>query len=81
MSATKNIHGNAHLSPRLRVRDFLPYVRIGVLLTAARVSLSGGCLRAVEDGGTTLTSEPVSTRKWVWVCKFLMKNRRLGHWP
>ena len=76
-----DIHGNVCLSPRLRVTDFLPYVRIGVLLTAARASLSGGCLRVVEDGRTTLTSEPVSTKKWVCVCKYLMKNRRLGHWP
>ena len=43
--ATMNIHGNARLSPRLRVRDFLPYERIGVSLTAARVSLSGEQLR------------------------------------
>ena len=42
--ATMNIHGNARLSPRLRVRDFLPYVQIEESLTAARVSLSGGCL-------------------------------------
>ena len=66
-SATMNIHSNACLSPRLRVRDFLPYMRNGVSLTAARVSLSGGCLRAVEEGGTTLTSEPVSTKKRVCV--------------
>ena len=44
-SATMNIHSNARLSPGLRVRDFLPYVRIGGSLTAAKVSLSGGCLR------------------------------------
>ena len=59
-----NIHDNARLSPRLRVRDFLPYVRIGVSLTTVRVSLSGGCLK---EGGTTLTSEPVSTKKRVCV--------------
>ena len=69
-----NIHGNARLSPRC-VRDFLPYVRIGVSLTAAMVSLSGGCLRVVEEEGTTLTSEPVSTKKRVCICKYLMKNR------
>ena len=78
-STTMNIHGNARLNPRLSVRDFLPYVRIGVSLTAARFSLSGGCLQAVEEGGTTLTSEPVSTNKRVCVCKSFMKNRRLGH--
>ena len=35
---------------------------------------------AVEEGGTTLTSECVSTKERVCVCKSLMKNRRLGHW-
>ena len=68
MSASMNNHGNAHLSPRLRMRDFLPYVQIGVSLTAARVSLSGGYLRAVGEGGTMLTSEPESTKKRVCVC-------------
>ena len=61
-SATMNIHGNARLSPTLRVRDVLLYVRFGVSLTAARVSLSCGCLQAVEEGGTTLTSESDSTK-------------------
>ena len=32
-------------------------------------------------GGTTLTSELVSTKKWVCVCKSLMKTKQLGHSP
>ena len=34
------------------------------------------CLRAVEVGGTTLTLEPVSTKKRVCVCKFLKNKKR-----
>ena len=61
-----NNHEKGRRRPRLRVRDCLPYVEMGVALTAVRVSLSGERLREVE--GITLTSEPVSTRKRVWVC-------------
>ena len=46
-----------------------------------RSSLWARCLRAVKEGGTTLTSEPVSTKKRLCECKSLMINRQLGHWP
>ena len=32
-------------------------------------------------GGTTLTSKSESTTKRLCMCKSLMKNKRLGHWP
>ena len=51
------------------MRDCLPYIEMGVALTAARVSFSGERLREVE--GITLTSEPVSTKKRVWVCAIM----------
>ena len=57
-----NIHWKVRRRPRLRVSERLPYVGIGVSLTAIRVSLSGVCLRSEREGGMTLTSEPVSTR-------------------
>ena len=56
-------HGNECLSPRFKVTDRFPYVRMGVSLTAVRVSLSGVCCRSHGVGGMTLTSEPVSMRK------------------
>ena len=39
-----------------------------VLLTAVSVRGSGVRRRSEKEGGTTLTSEPVSTRKEVLVC-------------
>ena len=59
--------GKGQRRPRLRVRDRLPKVRIGVSFTAMTVSLSGGSRRSVGVGGMTLTSEPVSMRKRVCV--------------
>ena len=44
------------------VSERLPYVAMRVLLTDVRESLSG-CRRSAEEGGRTLTSDPVSTRK------------------
>ena len=64
-SAMMNIHWKVRRRPRLRVSERLPYVGIGVSLTAIRVSLSGVCLRSEREGGMMLTSEPVSTRKHV----------------
>lgn len=40
-SAIRKIQENEQRRPRLRVRDRVPYVEIGVLLTAVSVSLSG----------------------------------------
>ena len=71
------IQGSDLLSPRLRVRERWPYVRIEVLFTAVSESASGERLRSVTVGGITLTSEPVSTRKCLLVCASLTKNRRL----
>ena len=62
------IQGKDRRRPRLRVRDRLPYVQIGVSFTAIRVSLSGKCLQSGGEGGMALTSDPVSTRKRVPVC-------------
>jgi len=62
MTATMKIQEKEQRSPRLRVSEQVPYVEIGVLLTAIRASLSGGCLRLCVEGGTTLTSDPVSTK-------------------
>ena len=70
-------HGNERLSLRFKVRDRFPYVRMGVSLTAVRVSLSGVCCRSRGVGGMTLTSEPVSMRKLIHKLLSLTKNRRL----
>ena len=43
-SATINIHCKLRRRPRLRVIERVPYVEIGVSLTAIRVSLFGVCL-------------------------------------
>ena len=67
-SAIMKIQGRDRRRLRLRARDRLPYVGIGVLFTAMRVSLSGGCFRSEGEGGMTLSSEPVSTRNCVPVC-------------
>ena len=66
-SAMMKIHGNDRLSPRLRVSERFPYVPMGVLFTAVRVSLSGERWRSAGEGGMALTSDPVSTRKRVCV--------------
>ena len=80
-SAMMKIHGSNRLSPRLRVSEHFPYVRMGVSFTAMRVSLSGERQRSVSDGGMALTSDPVSTRKYVCVLGSLTKNRRLRGGP
>ena len=56
-SAMMKIQGSVRLRPRLSVRVRLPYVRIEVLFTAVRVSVSEAC-RSVPEGGMTLTSKP-----------------------
>ena len=61
-SATMNIHGKTRWSPKLRVRDCLPYVGIGNPLAASRVNSVAREVRFI--GGIKLTSAPVSTRKW-----------------
>ena len=64
-SAMMKIQEKDWRRPRLRVSDCLPYVRMGVLFTAIRVSLSGECLQSGGEGGMVLTSDPVSIRKRV----------------
>ena len=46
-----------------KVHSGVPYVAIDVLLTACRLKLSLWRLRSEADGGITLISAPVSTRK------------------
>ena len=62
-SATMKIQGSDRLSPRLRVIERFPYVRMGVSFTAMSVRLSGVRRRSAGEGGIALTSDPVSTRK------------------
>ena len=52
-SAMMKTQGKGRWRPRLRLRDRLPEVRIGVSFTAMRVSLSGGCRQSVGVGGMT----------------------------
>ena len=46
-----------------KVSSCVPYVTIGVLLPAYRLTLPLWCLRPVAEGGITLISASVSTRK------------------
>ena len=55
-SAMTKIHGNDRL--RLRVRDRLPYVEMGVSFTAMRVSLSGGCLQSEGEDDAKKCQDP-----------------------
>ena len=48
-----------------------------MLFTATRVSLSGGCLHLEKEGGITLTSNSVSTKKCVPVHVSVTYKRRL----
>ena len=75
------IQGSDRLSPRLRVSERFPYVRMGVSFTAMRVSLSGERRRSAGEGGMALTSDPLSTRKRVCVLRSLTKNSRLREGP
>ena len=52
------------------MRDRCPYVRMGVLFTACSVR-GWEWWRLEAVGGMTLTSEPVSTGKEVFVCASL----------
>ena len=69
-SAIMKIHGSERRRPRLSVRERCPYVRMGVLFTACSVR-GWERWRSEAVGGMTLTSEPVSTRKEVFVCASL----------
>ena len=52
-------------------------MRMGVLFTAMSVSLSVVLLRSAVEGGMTLASDPVSTRKGVCELLSLTFKRRL----
>jgi hypothetical protein len=55
VSARMKTHLKVRRSPRLRVRERVPKVGIGVLLTAWSVRSERGCRRSLGDGGRTLT--------------------------
>ena len=74
-SAMMNIHGSDLRSPRSRVSERCPYVRIEVLFTAVSARGSGERRWSAGVGGMTLTPEPVSIRKRVWVCASVTKRR------
>ena len=63
VSATTKTQRKMRRMPRLSVSERVPKVRIGVSLTACRVRMDCGRLRSAEEGGTTLTCAPVSTKK------------------
>ena len=54
-SALMKIQGSDRLSPKLRVSERFPYVRMGVSFTAMRVSLSGERRQSAGEGGMALT--------------------------
>ena len=58
-----NTQEKGRCSPKSRVSERLPKVRIGVLLTAVRINLSGEGRESERERGMTLTSEPVSIKK------------------
>ncbi len=75
-SAIIKIQRKVLRKPRLRVNERVPYVAIGVPLTAESVKPS--CLRRRSErvGGSTLTCAPVSTRKESLLERSVMCNRR-----
>ena len=79
-SAIMKIHVNDRLSPRLRMSERFPYILMGVSFTVMRMSLFIAHLRLVGEGGMTLTSEPVSTRKCVWFHHLQKIGDRVEGW-
>ena len=80
-SARMKIHRNVRRNPRSNVCDRVPYVAIGVRLTAWRLKLSCRCVRSMREGGRTLTSAPVSTRNLKPDGRSVTYNRRLSGRP
>lgn len=76
-SATTKIQGRERLSPKFRVRDFLPNVGICEPFAAWRLNESWGRFLSAGVGGRTLTAAPVSTRKVRWFVESCMCRRRL----
>jgi len=64
--ATTKTQGKGRRNPKLSVRERVPYVGIGVWLTAVRANSVVGCLRSCVEGGITL------------LCKIGDYVRRLG---
>ncbi len=60
--AITKIHRKVRLSPRLRVRDLVPKVGMGVPLAALRLRWSVESRLSSFEGGMTLTAAPVSTK-------------------
>ena len=81
MSAMTKIHQNTRLSPKSSVRERVPKVAIIEPLTGRRPEQSGLILRSAGDGGITLTSAPVSTKKRRPEYLSVKNSRRLGEWP
>ena len=63
VSAMTKIHRNTRLRPKSSVRDRVPKVAMGDPLTSRKPKQSCLLFRSVGEGGTTLTSAPVSIRK------------------
>ena len=63
-SATMNAQRKVRRRLRLSVSERMPYVEIEVWLTACSCSV-WGCLRSADEGGTTLTSAPVSKKNCI----------------
>ena len=80
MSAMTKIQRNKQCRPKSSVREHVPYVGIEEALTA-QSSTSCWCFWSAAVGGMTLTSAPVSIRKWQPVCLSVINNRQLVEWP
>lgn len=76
-SAITKIHLKVRLSPRLRVRDLVPKVGMGVPLAALRERWSVASRLSSLEGGTTLTAAPVSTKLVSPLFLSVMCNTRL----
>ena len=55
VSATMKTHLKVRHSQRLRLRERVSKIGIGMLLTAWNVRSERGCRRSLSDGGRTLT--------------------------
>ena len=64
MSAVMKIHQNACRRPKSSIRERVPYIVMGEPLTARSSDKSCLFFQSIVDGGITLTSAPVSIRKW-----------------
>ena len=72
-SAMMNTQAKGRRSPRLRLSNRFPYVGMGVLLTAVKLSVSGRCFGSETEGGMIPTSDPVSTRNRI-IMRFFVSD-------